>query len=529
MSLKLPDPDKRIPYLRYAFALAVAYAAIFIAAQSFVLSGQRYFCLFDDAMVSLRYAENLAKGWGLVWNPDERLEGYTNLLQVLIFAAIRLVFGKVYSILVIQILGVALVLGIAFVTARLFAETSSTKEGRWRLAALVGPLAYFPLLFWSMMGMETGLLTLLLASTMLCLVRYRTSGERKQAWIAAALGALAYLCRPDALLAVLWGIPWLYAASRRRGKVDVVAVAGFAAIVFLMVGGQLAFRVAYYGEWVPNTYLLKMTGFPWPIRVENGLRFVLPFMAEMALVATLAIWAIRRSADRQFGGMVLGIAGTLLAYQIYVGGDAWNYWRMLTPAFPLLWLLAVEGASEFRPAKMAWPALAAALGMVNFHMLPTMAMVHVPGSIRMNAANVQIGLTLKEITDEQASLGVFTAGAIGYYSERRVVDFLGKMDRVIASGQADVSGRAGFGRLITLPGHNKYNLEYSIKQLQPDFIERAHWGGQDLSEWVNEHYTAYGRPFLGGTELTFRLKKGSARFHPERLQAAGLTKPPPAH
>ncbi|MGO8788779.1 MAG: hypothetical protein ACLQVL_15550 [Terriglobia bacterium] len=37
----------------------------------------------DDAFISYRYAENLARGEGLVFNPGERVEGYSNLLYLL--------------------------------------------------------------------------------------------------------------------------------------------------------------------------------------------------------------------------------------------------------------------------------------------------------------------------------------------------------------------------------------------------------------------------------------------------------------
>ena len=40
----------------------------------------------DDAYISFRYADNLVHGLGLVWNPGERVEGYTNFLWVLIIA-----------------------------------------------------------------------------------------------------------------------------------------------------------------------------------------------------------------------------------------------------------------------------------------------------------------------------------------------------------------------------------------------------------------------------------------------------------
>jgi arabinofuranosyltransferase len=54
--------------------------------------GSLTFCLFDDAMISMRYAENLANGHGLVWNIGERVEGYTNPLMVLIMAVFSAFF-----------------------------------------------------------------------------------------------------------------------------------------------------------------------------------------------------------------------------------------------------------------------------------------------------------------------------------------------------------------------------------------------------------------------------------------------------
>ena len=40
-----------------------AYAAVFIAQTVFVAQGQPYSALFDDAMISMTYARNLAQGW----------------------------------------------------------------------------------------------------------------------------------------------------------------------------------------------------------------------------------------------------------------------------------------------------------------------------------------------------------------------------------------------------------------------------------------------------------------------------------
>jgi hypothetical protein len=66
------------------FASAGAFYLAFIWKNSFLIAQERYFSLFDDAMVAMRYAKNLADGFGLRWNPGEPpVEGYTNLLWTL--------------------------------------------------------------------------------------------------------------------------------------------------------------------------------------------------------------------------------------------------------------------------------------------------------------------------------------------------------------------------------------------------------------------------------------------------------------
>jgi len=45
-------------------------------------------CSQDDAFISFRYAQNLVDGNGLVFNPGERVEGYTNLSWTLLMAGV---------------------------------------------------------------------------------------------------------------------------------------------------------------------------------------------------------------------------------------------------------------------------------------------------------------------------------------------------------------------------------------------------------------------------------------------------------
>ena len=54
----------------------------------FVWRGVRFWpFLLDDVLISLRYARNLAEGNGPIYQVGDRVEGYTNLLLVLLASA----------------------------------------------------------------------------------------------------------------------------------------------------------------------------------------------------------------------------------------------------------------------------------------------------------------------------------------------------------------------------------------------------------------------------------------------------------
>ncbi len=78
---------------RAAWGLLAAVTVVclaWLAQTSFTVEGHRYFVLADDAMISMRYAYFLAHGQGLVWNPGQRVEGFTNFGWTLVMAAVHL-------------------------------------------------------------------------------------------------------------------------------------------------------------------------------------------------------------------------------------------------------------------------------------------------------------------------------------------------------------------------------------------------------------------------------------------------------
>src|SRR5262249_45093435 len=64
----------------------VAVVAIALAVAVPAAKWARSPVVYDDAYISYRYADNLVRGHGLVFNPGERVEGYSNFLWVMLAA-----------------------------------------------------------------------------------------------------------------------------------------------------------------------------------------------------------------------------------------------------------------------------------------------------------------------------------------------------------------------------------------------------------------------------------------------------------
>jgi hypothetical protein len=60
--------------------------------------------------------------------------------------------------------------------------------------------------------------------------------------------------------------------------------------------------------------------------------------------------------------------------------------------------------------------------------------------------------------------------------------------------------------MISVPGHNKYDLEYSIVRLRPTYIQGYAWGYQTVKPWVVQNYVRVEYHGAQGTKTVFLLK-----------------------
>ena len=332
----------RTRWLLVLLASTLAFYAAFIARTRFDVDGTAYYALFDDAMISMRYARHLAEGFGLVWNPGEApVEGYTNFAWTIALAALhRLGLPEPQVALVVMVAGGALLMANVLVVraiARQLGLRPATQAAACTLVALC-----YPLVYWTLRGMEVGALALLMdAAIWLALVlAVRPSAGRALA-LAGLLG-LAVLVRMDAVVsaALIAAFVVLTAAPERRVRLAV----GLGGAIAAPLAALTAFRVSYYHDWLPATYYLKVTGVSLLERASRGANsFVQAVFHSLApILVPIAMAVHQKRLSRHDAGIVLLLAifAGQAAYSIYVGGDAWEWMnyanRYLTVALPAL-------------------------------------------------------------------------------------------------------------------------------------------------------------------------------------------------
>ncbi len=182
--------------------LSLGWHAVLAAAfVGFLAHAWHYAFLTDDAYISFHYAQNLVDGAGLVFNPGERVEGYTNFSWVLLMAAFDAIGLRPH--LVATPLSLLASVGLWGVAVAFAARSAPRKHAGFAAAFVAIGLALAPsVAVWSTSGLETRFYELLVLAGIVRLVHEDdrlVAGETP--WpLASLLLALGCLTRPDCLL-----------------------------------------------------------------------------------------------------------------------------------------------------------------------------------------------------------------------------------------------------------------------------------------------------------------------------------------
>jgi len=456
--------DRLGPARRQDWLTFVAAGGIAVLLGS-VLADLLRFGPVDDGFISLRYARNWAGGMGLVFNPGERVEGYTNFLLVLLeAAAIRLGIDPLTAMKGVGWAALGALAGtIAFWAGRLLYPTRPV------LAALAGLLVTLnpAVLGWTLSGMETpiyALLLFLLATSVL------GAGGGANPLLVAGLLALAAMTRPEGVV-LLPALLFLHVAGggTRRG-------AGRLAVSFAIAYGvYFLLRALHFESLFPNTFYAKLDYGNQHLALR-GLRYVGSFAIAAPLLALSAAAPIFLRGRLAWVRGFLLLAGIHILTVVYEGGDHFALFRFMVPILPLLSLLALHFWSRLARANRLPPVAREAIGAIGPAVLLascfTLAGVEYKEyqvshleRFRREASYAQswstMGKHLRDRAPEGASLSTAAIGAIGYYSDLRVIDPHGLVNREI--GRREKTLGLGY------PGHEKFDVDYILSE-RPSYL-----------------------------------------------------------
>jgi hypothetical protein len=382
----------------------------------------------DDSYISYRYAENLAAGRGLTFNPGERVEGYSNLLWILLLCLpARLGFSPVGASKALGLVsGWALLLFIHRWKGR---NLPSSEPLIW-ISALASSL---PVSVWAASGMETVFYTLLITAGLLGM-----GPGRRSPIFCLALG-LAAITRPEGILfAAMGGLFLLY---RREEKRRLLISCLMLIAPFLL---QMSFRKCYYGTWLTNTFHAKM-GFSPEIWIKGGV-YGLDFFTSWGPLAVLWFLAIAGAVqlwrkDRPLLSKVVLAIVVQGGFIVAAGGDWMKPFRFWVPVLPFLFLLLAEGfvwlrarAMErgFRRGALVDALMIAFVVAGNGWTWPAVRGYTKAYSEGMQRTSVALGRWLAENARPEDWVALGDAGALPYYSGLRAIDLYGLMNPAIA-------------------------------------------------------------------------------------------------
>lgn len=406
----------------------------------------------DDAFISFRYARNWAEGHGLVFNPGERVEGYTNFLWVVLLAlGIKVGVAPEWAS---RVLGLIAAAGTIVVVGRWAAQRLSP------LPAMIAPalLALHPALsVWATGGLETALFGFLVTWGACRVVDEMDGGGVTPG--SAVIVALAALTRPEG---VVVGVMLSALVVCLNGKSSVARMRWvvWTTVFFAVWTPYFLWRWSFYGQLLPNTFYAKVD--PAGGQIARGVAYVHAFgkVTGYWLLPLLGgLVCARPARPVVFLGSIVAV---FTMYSIYVGGDGLPMYRFFVPVLgPLLILTALgcEGwRSRFGPGKVLSGLGTVVLAAVAAASLqPHFAgrdFEYVRQDIREVDAWRKIGLWFKDHAAPGASLAVLPAGAMPYYSRLPTLDMLGLNDVTIAHTEVTMGrGQAG---------HEKFNLEYVL-------------------------------------------------------------------
>ena len=377
----------------------------------------------DDSYITYRYARNLVRGLGVVWNPGEPpVEGYSNFLWMIVHAlGLR---AGLEPLALSRVLGALSYAGCGFMVFRLARALGAESRHAAIATILFALVPSFP--FWAMSGLETSSVVLFALLFFHGLAREWPAA--RWPWRTALWAVLLVLSRPDGLLIVavaLVALFWPPDRSRWQWLLRCMALLAPPVVVY-QVWRQLTF-----GTPTPNTLSAKLHSFAGDVLVTDFISLVFPLLLLLALLARVrGLGPIERAIVAVTAAYVL--AG--LNIMSHVSHAQRFFLPVMGPLLALSALLAREW-SALGPSRSPW-AGRVAMGMVILYTVAPASRLAFQAQLEatsLRQAHLVVGQELKRTFASTDLLAASDCGLMPYVSDMRTLDIWGLTDRVIAT------------------------------------------------------------------------------------------------
>ncbi len=376
--------------------------------------------LYDEAYIYLRYAGNLLRGEGLVFNPSERVEAFGSALWVLICAVFQLLH-TITGWSTVGLLRSFTILVAAGNIALLFALSKKIITNP-RLALV--PPAFMAadniFLVNAVMGLEDQMLLFLLLSALLAPVP----------WLRGVIFGAMALAR---LSSVIFILPfWAgYFKEEKENKEDLRRFRTEGGIFLIFIIPLILWRWYYFGSFLPAEGAYAMPG--------GGISYIHRFLSS-ELYLPLLILASYAMLERGFAFKVLSIALLDAVYVLFIGGGADSFSRLLLPIVPLchlvtgvmvarIWECLRHYASGPVPGSMAVILVSAIIIFGAYGMRNGPYHFEIRRNAELQEARAGFGQWLAKIGKAQDKVLLKDAGAVGYFSNLYVIDIDGRFEK----------------------------------------------------------------------------------------------------
>lgn len=438
--------------------------------------------IVDDAGITFAYARSVASGAGPVLQPGaDRVEGFSNPAWLALLTVGRWVglfdrgvwFGIPDYVAFPKALALVLVAGV-FAWMLYAAAAVSRHSVLVTVLAGVATACLPAFVIWCFSGLENSLLAFAVFGIGAVLVRAVVTDRLLSVGTGLTCGllaALAALTRPDGLVYMAaFPVAVLLLVRGSEPRRAVWAVAASVVTFAIPYGAYVMWRIATFGEVLPNTALAKAQGLPGIDAVSRPGELVAYVGWLAVVIATLAAGvALADSAQRRplIAGLVpLGLA--VAAYGV-LQEDWMGQFRFATPVWPLAAFVVAVAVAHIVPrfgrrgrlvicvafavaALISTPALL--VGYRSFRAAPT-----APLCLVVTNTGTAFNDLARTIAVRNGTLLAPDVGGAALTSNLRIVDLAGLTDARIAE----------FWRTSDWTGLR----DYVFNEVRPSFI-KAH-------------------------------------------------------